>query len=98
MNRFIPILVASVLAIPLVGCESKTEGERTIDRARTIEDAGNMIKRGESMVASGKAQITKGETIRDQGNRVDGERMIAEGRATQKQGQALIDEGRRLKS
>jgi hypothetical protein len=97
ITRSIAFTLVGVSSFALLGCESKTEGERTLDKAQTIESAGNMIKRGETMVANGKAQITRGETIRDQGNRVEGERIISEGRATQKQGQALIEEGRRMK-
>lgn len=98
MSRVIPILIAGALAIPLVGCESKTEGQRTVEHAKTIESAGHMIERGERMVAEGKAQFTRGETRRDQGDRIEGERIIGEGRAMQRQGQALIDEGRRMKN
>lgn len=101
MNRFTTsaaLALASLSAFAVVGCESKTEGERTLEKAETIEDAGNMIRRGERMVADGKAQVTKGETVRDQGDDVEGNRMIAQGRATQRQGEALIAEGRRLKN
>lgn len=96
--RTLGLALAGFSSFAILGCESKTEGERTLEKAEKIEDAGNMIRRGEKMVADGKAQVTRGETIRDQGDRVEGERIISEGRAMQRQGEALISEGRRLRS
>ena len=101
MTRFTRSIALSAIVMTsfgVLGCESQTEGERTLEKAQTIEDAGNMIRRGEKMVADGKAQVARGEAIRTQGDRVEGDRTIAEGRAMQRQGEALIAEGRRLKN
>ncbi len=95
--KTLAIAAIGLSSIAVIGCETKTEGERTLDKAKKVEDAGYMITRGESMVVDGKAQITRGETLKQQGDQVEGDRAIAQGRATQKQGEALIDEGRRLR-
>ena len=79
------------------GCESKTEGERTIEKAAKIEDAGLRIKRGEQMVVDGKAAEARGRAMKDQGQTVEGDKMISEGRSMQKQGEALIAQGRQDK-
>jgi hypothetical protein len=97
MTQSIALTLAGLASFAVLGCESQTEGERTLERAETIEDAGNMIRRGEKLVADGKAQVARGQTVRDQGDRVEGDRLVAEGRAMQRQGEALIAEGRRLK-
>lgn len=79
------------------GCANGTEGERTLEQAARIEDAGQMIARGEQLVADGKATEARGQALAEQGNRIDGERLAGEGRARQKQGQGLIEEGRKLR-
>jgi hypothetical protein len=81
-----------------VGCANKTEGERTLERAKEVEDAGHMISRGEQLVRDGKATEARGRAAKDQGDTVEGNHLINEGQAQQKQGQALIEQGRKVKS
>ncbi len=79
------------------GCANKTEGERTLERAAEIEEAGTMITRGEQMERDGKAIEARGRTAREQGDTTEGNRLMNEGQAKVKQGQALIEQGRRAK-
>lgn len=93
--------VAAVAAISGLafagGCTSQTEGERTVQKAQRVEDAGQTIIRGEKMIQDGKAQITRGQTLQQQGDNPGGQREIDAGRTLQKQGEALVQQGRRMK-
>lgn len=92
---FVAAAVVGIAA--LSGCANKTEGDRTIERAKTVEDAGMMIKRGETAVTDGKATEARGRSMKEQGNTLEGDRLINEGQAQQKKGQADIDQGRKMK-
>lgn len=91
------VAAAAVSMAALAGCSNKTEGDRTLERAKTVEDAGMMIKRGEQTVADGRATEARGRALKDQGNHVEGDKLVEEGRSMQRKGQADIDAGRRLK-
>ncbi|HEX8911481.1 MAG TPA: hypothetical protein VF796_03905 [Humisphaera sp.] len=79
------------------GCATKTEGERTMERADRVQEAGATIRRGELAVQDGKALEARGRAVRDQGDSIEGDRLIAEGRAQQAKGEQLIREGRAMK-
>src|SRR3954469_12813193 len=81
----------AVAGATAVGCANKTEGERTLERAKEVEDAGNMITRGEQLVRDGKATEARGRTAKEQGDTVEGNHLINEGEAQQRQGRALIE-------
>jgi len=58
------ILAAAAVGIASIGgCANKTEGERTVERAESIKDAGEMIKRGEAAVADGEATEARGRAL-----------------------------------
>ena len=83
------LLTASTLGLALMlsaGCTDKTEGERTLDRAERLEEAGETITRGEGLIVEGQATQARGEALRDQGKRLEGERLMAEGKAKRSQG------------
>ena len=80
-----------------VGCNNKTEGERTLENAERHEEAGVMITRGERLVQDGEALEAKGAAIKRQGDDLQGDQFIAEGRAKKAQGRELIEEGRKIK-
>lgn len=90
-------LLALDAAVLLTGCTNQTEGERTISKGSQIQDAGDMIKRGEILVADGKAAQARGEEMKRQGANPAGDRLIAEGRADEKKGQELISQGRKIR-
>jgi hypothetical protein len=96
-TRLIAGTCVAVASLAMTGCTNQTEGDRTLERAETIEQAGTMIKRGEAMVVQGKATEAEGKALRDQGRMDDGNRLINQGQAEQRQGQALIDQGRSMK-
>ena len=79
------------------GCATKTEGERTMEKAERHEAAGLTIRRGELLIRDGKAMEARGDEAKRQGDTVEGDRMIAEGRSKQAQGEELIREGRKMK-
>jgi hypothetical protein len=97
------LLLAAVLGLSAVsgamvgGCASRTEGERTLEQADRVEQAGILIRRGEMAVQDGRAIEARGQTLRTQGDTVEGDRLIAEGRAKQAQGEELIQQGRRMR-
>ena len=94
-------LVALALAIPataIVGCAQKTESEKTLERADKLQDLGMMMKDGETKEAEGKAMVAKGETVRDQGNRIDGEKMIAQGEALRDEGKQLQEKAKQMRN
>jgi hypothetical protein len=53
-----------------------------------------MIRRGENMEAEGQANIARGRTLRDQGDRTKGETLIAEGEAKRDAGRKMINKGK----
>lgn len=79
------------------GCTTKTEGERTLERADRHEEAGKTIRRGELMVQDGVALEARGQAIQKQGDKIEGDKLVAEGRAKQAQGEKLIEEGRKMR-
>jgi hypothetical protein len=94
-------LTASVMGLAMivgVGCANQTEGEKTLERADRLEEAGNTISRGEQLIVDGKAAVGRGEALRDQGNRLEGEKMIAEGKAKISQGEKLVAEGKAMRN
>ena len=94
------LLTASTLGLALMlsaGCTDKTEGERTLDRAERLEEAGETITRGEGLIVEGQATQARGEALRDQGKRLEGERLMAEGKAKRSQGERLVEEGKRMR-
>ena len=93
------VLCGAILAgTAATGCESKTEGERTMDKAKRVENAGDMKLRGEAAIRDGKAMVARGQATKDQGKQVEGASLISEGEALQKKGQADIEAGRKLES
>lgn len=89
----------------LTGCETaptnpggvpRTEGERTLAESRIQKQKGEMMVRGERLIADGEALRAKGQTLRDQGKTIDGERMIGEGDAKVREGQAAIDRAKSM--
>lgn len=89
----------------LTGCETsptnpggvpRTEGERTFAESRMQKQKGEMMVRGERLIADGEAMRAKGQTLRDQGKTVDGERIIGEGDAKVREGQALLDRAKSM--
>lgn len=96
-TTFLTAIIAAGGAGFGAGCANKTEGERTLEKASRIEDAGVRIKRGEEMIVEGKAAEARGRAMKDQGQTVEGDKMISEGKSMQRQGQALIDQGRQDK-
>jgi hypothetical protein len=62
-----------------------------------MDNAVDMILRGERNVADGKAEIARGQTMKDQGNDVEGDKLIAEGKTTQSLGESQIAQGKKLK-
>jgi len=80
-----------------LGCNTKTEGEKTLESAERHEEAGVMITRGERLVQDGEALEARGEALKRQGDDLKGDQFIAEGRAKKAQGRELIDEGRKIK-
>ena len=96
--QLLSLAVAATIGIAaLAGCANKTEGDKTIERADTIKEAGMMMKRGESEINDGKATEARGQSMKDQGQTADGERLINEGQSMQKKGQADIDQGKKMK-
>ena len=79
----------------VTGCETKSEGERTLDKAAKVEDAGHRITKGEKMVQEGDALIARGKAAKAQGDVVGGDKLISDGESTKKQGQVLIEQGRK---
>lgn len=95
----VALLSASLVAAPfaVLGCAHHTEAERTEMRAHEMDDAADMIRRGEHKVADGKAKIAKGQALKDQGDKEKGDAEIAEGEAQKKSGEDMIHEGRKLR-
>lgn len=97
-TQFVAAAVIGLATIASTGCSSgKTEGDKTLDRAKIIEDAGNKIKMGEDMKRDGAALEARGKAAKAQGDTVNGEKMINEGEMKQKQGQMAIDQGKKMK-
>ena len=80
-----------------VGCNTKTEGEQTLENANKHEEAGATIRRGELLVQDGTAIEARGLSMKQQGDSLEADRLVAEGRAKQAQGRKLIEEGRKMK-
>jgi len=103
MNRFSTRMAVTLLSVIasggfVVGCSSNmTEGEKTKAKAEGIDNAADLILRGERNVADGNAAIARGQAIKDQGNAVDGDRIIAEGKTTKTLGESQIAQGRKLR-
>jgi hypothetical protein len=102
MDRFVLRMTLAVALLPgwlwLSGCAGETEGEQTLERADRMQDAGELIRRGELNVADGKALVAHGEQLKRQAADVEGDRLIAEGRSRQKLGEEQIEQGRSLRA
>ena len=88
---------AAVLPVTNFGCTNQTEGERTMDNADRMKDAGEMIRKGEMEVEDGKALQARGDAIKQQGDNAQGDKLVAEGKAREALGNKHIEEGRNLR-
>lgn len=101
-RQLLAMLIAATIGfgacLMTTGCVSdRTEGQQTLAKANRIEDAGEMIRRGEMYVSQGKATEARGRAIKEQGDEVTGDRLIGEGKANQEKGEELIEQGRKLR-
>ena len=90
-------ILAATLAFGAAGCKTESDGEKTKMQARQLDEAGDMIMRGEQMQTDGKATVARGQSKKDQGMQEEGDRLIDEGQLQQKQGEAMIDQGKTKK-
>ena len=102
MNRISTHVALSILAIAgsglIVGCGPHyNESDKIHAQAEGMENAADLISRGEKNVADGKAEIARGEALKDQHNDLDGDKLIAEGKAKKAQGEEEIAQGRKIK-
>lgn len=90
-----PLALAAVAGVAIAaGCTHQTEGDRTLEKAERVEDAGLIIKRGEQMRIDGAATEARGRETKRLGKDLEGDKLINEGQAMQKQGDDLISRGR----
>jgi len=94
------VTILSLLpAAGLIGCGDKMkESEKTQREATGLENAADMIARGEKNVADGEAMIARGKALQDQHDNVQGDRLVAEGKTMKSLGEEQIDQGRKLRA
>ncbi len=74
----------------------RTDGERVLFEARSMEAKGEMMVKAERLTAGGQGKRTEGDTLKSQGKTVTGERISAEGDTMVREGEALMERARSM--